>query len=686
MMFRRQLILSVAVFVLAACNLSVPQVTPTVAPSRTPSRTPNVTATPSITPSRTRTSTPDPTLIAELLASDTPTATQTPTHTTTPSVTATLSVTPSQTPTQTATPSPTSTSTARPTVTPLPTIGPTDTPTPTATATSTLTATNTPRPSATPTRTLSPAEISELLGTPAATSTPVPTATITPGVLPPTIDATPTFITATGPAASVTPVVGTATPFIPPTDTPQPLPSLTPLPVVLPTPLPLLPPINPETRAFVLSPEGVRGGVSLLPDVTLFERNPVNPAQYAVTDSSGLLYFTGLNGENAARVDTSPFSQFIPLSREENNAYVQDIAWSPDGQYLAFLINGDKLAVDGVWYFSPGQFPPLQLLVDCPADGHPGCGIVTSPSGPTHWESLELEWSPAGDALLVRTWLPDQNRAGLTVLPVTRDERARDVRPPAYAYEYGTFSNDGSRILVSGSAPDGNVYIGWINRDGTFDSIVFAGRDNGLWVQNAAQRPDGSIVTLGAPFSEGGPGAAQRIYDAAGRALSDPIGSGPPQRVEWSPDRSAVLMIVNDRAYLARIDGTIADITAEVAGAQAINWISGDVPVVDSPQSTAAPVENSPQSTIGPVGERSENPYPPETRLQVLAPAGLLVRSQPSTDADFIASVLQGGVVVMLPGEPVRDGTLVWYQVRAEAEGVVGWVAGEIDGESMIGP
>src|SRR5690606_11917863 len=150
----------------------------------------------------------------------------------------------------------------------------------------------------------------------------------------------------------------------------------------------------------------VRGGVSLLPDVTLFERNPVNPAQYAVTDASGLLYFTGLNGENAARVDTSPFSVFIPQSREENNAFVADIAWSPDGQYLAFLINGDQLPADGVWFFAPGQFPPLQLLVDCPAQGHPGCSIVTSPSGPDVWESMELAWSPDSNALLVRTWIP----------------------------------------------------------------------------------------------------------------------------------------------------------------------------------------------------------------------------------------------------------------------------------------
>lgn len=756
-MVRRQLILICAALILAACNLSVPQVTPTVAPSRTPSQTPIVTATFSQTPSRTPTQTPNPTLIAQLLASDTPTPSETPTETLmpsatttptptasdtplpsatpsltptetftptptasdtpppsatvtptetatftptptatptvteTPTQTSTFSPTPSDTPTVTNTPIPTATETPLPTVTPLPTIGPSDTPTATDTPTLTVTASltplpsltftpsNTPRPSATPTRTLSPEEIAQLLGTIIATFTPVPTGTPTNTLTPPpTLDVTPTFITVTGPApaASVTPIAVTTTPFIPTPFIPA---TVTPLPTLLPTPLQFIPPpIDPRTRAFVLGPAGIRGGVSLLPDVTLFERNPVNTAQYAITDSSGLLYFTGLNGENAGRVDTSPFSQFIPLSRQENNAFVQDIAWSPDGQYLAFLINGDRLAVDGVWYFAPGQFPPLQLLVDCPAQGHPGCTIVTSPSGPDVWESTALEWSPRSDALLVRTWLPSKNRAGLTVLPITRDERARDARPPAFEYEYGSWSNDGSRILVSGSGPDGNVYIGWINRDGSFSELVFAARDAGLWVQHAVQRPDGSIVTLGAPYNEGGPGAAQRLYTGSGQALTGPIGGGPPQRVEWSPDRSAALVIVNGRVYLAHIDGRVDDITAEVAGAQAINWVSGAVPVVDSPQQQAG-------SPIAPVGERLENPYPAGTRLQVIAPAGLFIRSQPNVNAEAVASVVMGDVVIILASGPVRDPDYLWLEVRTEAGGVVGWLAAEIDGQATIG-
>jgi hypothetical protein len=288
-----------------------------------------------------------------------------------------------------------------------------------------------------------------------------------------------------------------------------------------------------------------------------------------------------------------------------------------------------------------------------------------------------LDWSPQSDALLIRTWMPSRNRAGLTVLPVTRDERARDVRPPVFEYEYGSWSNDGQRILVSGSAPDGNVFVGWINRDGSFSEMVFDARANGLWMQNAAQRPDGSIVTLGALMSEGGPGTAQHIYDANGRALTGPIGNGPPQRVEWSPDRSAALVIVADRVYLAHLDGRVEDITNEVAGARAINWVGGDVPVIENPPQGV-------ESTIAPVGVRLENPYSAGTRLRVIAPSGLFIRTQPNVNAEAVASITQGDIVIMLPTVPVRDGAYLWYEIRTESGGVVGWLAGEIDGEATI--
>ncbi|MBZ0286859.1 MAG: SH3 domain-containing protein, partial [Anaerolineae bacterium] len=593
------------------------------------------------------------------------------------------------------TPLPTATNTPRPSLTPLPTIGPTDTPSPTPTNTPpptltplptlTPTITNTPRPTftpaptGTPTRTLSPDEISLLLGTPVATPTALPT------IPPPTQNVTPTFIT----AAPNTPVSNTAipvssTPFeVQPSATAQPLPTRTPL------NLPTIQPIDPQIRAFALTTEGgiARGGFPLLRDATLFERNPVNPAQYAVTDSSGQLYFTGVNGENAARVDVSPFSEFMAFSPEENTALVRDIAWSPDGRYLAFLVDSERSAEqanDGVWFFQPGVMPPNQLIVDCPRPDHPGCTITSNPLGPDLWQSVALEWSPESNALLVQTYLPSEDRLSLTVIRTTFSDNVRDARPPVIRYDYGSWSNDGRRILVSGAAPDGNIYLAWINPDDPNQiEVVFVSRDAGLWTQNAVQRPDGSIVTLGAPFSEGGSDGAQRIYTSGGQPLTGPIGTGKPERVEWSPDRSAVLVVQGGRMYLATIAGEVTDITDEVAGAQAINWVTGSIPIVDSPQN--APPDASGVTPIGVRPDQPERQYPAGTVLRVIAADGLFVRQQPDVNAPEIASVLQGETVTIQASDPVSSGNIVWWEVQAP-DGSIGWLAGEIDGEALIQP
>jgi Bacterial SH3 domain len=736
---RRLLITTLAILLLSACNLGVPEVTPTVAPSRTPSNTPEspFTTTPTITPS----DTPNPTLIAQLLATntptltltatetptstetDTPTSTTTPTATNTPtptetttataSITVTNTATPTATVTPTATSTPTSTSTltrtptltatSLPTVTPLPpptftripsptplpVIQPTNTPTltptiPTATIPPTLTPlptlTNTP-PRATFTRTLSPTEIAEALGTFAPTFTPNPTGTPTRTLAPPTLDVTPTFITAEAntPPANVPPLLATTTPAAPPvSDTPETIVPTLSAPQSTPF-VPTLIPINIERRVFGLSTTGTvaRGGFGLLNNVTLFERNPINTAQYAVTDTSGILYFTGVDGQNAIRPDMSPFSRFIPLSRDENNVFVADIAWSPDGQYLAFLVDGDKVADDGIWFFQPGAFDPIQLLVDCHQPGHPGCLIVTSPNGPELWESLSLDWSPRSDAILVRTQLPTENRVGLTIVPISRDVHIRDARPPVMRYEYGSWENNGNRILVSGSTPDGNVYIGWVNRDGSFSEIVFQARDAaGLWVQNAVQRADGSIFTLGAPYSEGGPGGTMRIYNQFGQALTGTIGSGPPQRVEWSPDHSAALVIVSGRVYLATITGSVTDITDEVAGAQAINWVNGDLPVADSPQTSS--------SGFTPIGEEP-SPGTTITQMRVISADCLNLRTEPNTNAPIISCLAPGEVVTLLSNTPVNAENIVWWQVQSATAGISGWIAGEIDGIVTLG-
>ena len=83
--------------------------------------------------------------------------------------------------------------------------------------------------------------------------------------------------------------------------------------------------------------------------------------------------------------------------------------------------------------------------------------------------------------------------------------------------------------------------------------------------------------------SPDGPDSAQALYTAQGQALTGPIGSRAPTRVAWSPDRSAILVVIAEdvgtRYYVAEVEtGSIREITAQVAGALAVEWVSSGAP------------------------------------------------------------------------------------------------------------
>jgi hypothetical protein len=576
------------------------------------------------------------------------------------------------------TPTLTSTNTAQPSATPPPTdtIPPSLTPLPTLTNT----------PQATATRTLSPDEILALTPPTPAPATPVEPTLAPP---PPTLDVTPTFITAEATIAgtpAATPIVGQTTPQ-PDLSTPTAQPTVRLVVTIAPTGgagggLPTVIPIsiNPQTRAFALSTTGgVTGtGFSLLNDTALFARNPVDPNQYVTTDTSGNLYFTGVAGSGAFRVDHSPFSQFIAQSREENDSFVSAVAWSPDGKYLAYIVRGDKVAKDGVWFIGPGQFDSIQLLIDCPRQGFPGCQLVTNPLDPYHWVSQDLVWSPQSDALLVSESLPDEGRNGITVLPATRDTEFYKTRPPVFRYDYGSWERGGSRILVSGRWPDGGVRVGWINRDGSGAQPVFEAA--GLWLGWANQAANGQLYALGAP---GGPNGAVSIYDMSGRALTGPIGDAFPERVIWSPDGSAVFVQANGRQFIARVNGQISEITGQVSGTRAINWVDGALPPSDN--SAPSPV-NSGSGPVAPVGVQPSTggAYQIGTQYRVLL-VELNVRTDPTVNAPFARNnaLATGEYVVVLQG-PVNADGYDWWQIQT-ADGVVGWVVGNFNGNASLG-
>jgi len=504
-------------------NTPTSTATDTPNPSETSTLTPTLTSTPTQTP----TETPNPSATATLTSTNTltPTLTQTASVTATNTLTATPnpSETPTATVTQTATSTLTSTATAtntvQPSPTPIPTLGPTDTPTPTVTATNTNTPTITPSWTVTPAPTATPlpptadltaislqfTETWQALEQTLTAEAPTPTPDLTEIALqftltlaalnrtltaeaPPTstldastptaavtLNVTPTFITAEAgtPPAQITPtLIGDDTVVQFASETPTPAPTVANVPI-FPTvavnsiPLPSFPTVNNGLSpfGFVLSTAGgfTTGSFSPTNNTNLVARNPVNPDQFLITNGAGV--FFNVNSGTVTRADTSPFSRFEPATPEQNQYFVTQIVWAPNGQYAAFIIAGylthpDPTNEDGVHLFFPDSGASTPLLRDAPNFGHPGYQ-----AGGTRdflHVSESLEWSPNSQIILVRGRITDdsasgENRGVLMIVPTNQNP---DVQPTSLRYDYGSWTGDG-RIVVSGENG-----IGVVNVDG----------------------------------------------------------------------------------------------------------------------------------------------------------------------------------------------------------------------------
>ncbi|MCK6580271.1 MAG: SH3 domain-containing protein [Anaerolineae bacterium] len=515
---------------------------------------------------------------------------------------------------------------------------------------------------------------------------------------------TPAFVTVSGPAeaTSLTPVIGDAPPVgvavsptpggfapigVPQTLTPNvlALPSPTLPPELVPTiaDIPLSVPANPLTRAFALSTSGgvVAGGGVLLPyggGAATFARSPVDPNQVAMVDPRGVLYLVGsfLSGSAPVRPEYSPFSVFEPNAPETNNARVTRLAYSPDGTMLAFLVDteGDGSTQndsinDGVWIIQ-GTGGARQALRECP----PAVSVcpVDRAGGPFVYNSLDLAWSYQSDALLIPLDLPEEGRRAFVL--VSPDQDANRL-PTIHRYDSAHWAFDG-RIVVSGRGLEGQPMFGVIRRDGGSDFIQRAAEIGLLWTQDAVMTLGGRLIVLGSPAGVGGP---LRLYDQDGAALTNWIGSAPPERVSWSPDRSAALLVTAEerdgqvvrRFFVAEVSGLVREITAQVAGALAVEWVGDAIPPGVDVHQTPSPTPPLPSRFAVQVG----------ARLQIVAAAGVNFRTEPSLSAPTPYRLNFGDSVLILEG-PINADSLMWWKVETST-GAQGWVA-ESDGFTQI--
>ncbi|MBN2472425.1 MAG: PD40 domain-containing protein, partial [Anaerolineae bacterium] len=547
------------------CNLpiGVPRATPTLAPTHTPSHTPVVTPTAVLLlPTYTPTST----------ATDTPTETATTTPTETPTETLTLTPTATATATQTTTPAPTVTPTATQTATQTATLTATLTATetatsvPTETATSPPTRTQTPIPPS-PTRTSTPTQTATLAATLTATSTPRPV-TATP--VPPTF--TPTLLPTATPPPTTTPIPLTVQSFLVPTRASTPaitrvpdlgiLPTSTPVPATATlaptmTPRPIPPPEGGGLLPTAL-PTGIFPGMG----ATAIPAGPLSAVQdaFLVNPQSLAVFRSGADLAAPVYVDLGPGGALAAAERADpehpgyglslrvgadalagsplpsDSIRFTRVQWSPDGRAVAFLAKTPGAEGDGggrigdtpsdglwVWTLVPGQ--PVQLTHHALADryeyewGRDEARIIR-----------DFAWSPDGTRLLVQleraAGFPGQ--LGL----ITPDWNAGDL-PAVIRHEYGSWSQNGGRILVSGMQTDVGPVLGWVNPADLSVQVVLDGGAYGLWMQHAVERPGGQIAFLGASARDA---ADFGLYVLSGgtpvRVAA--VGGGPLRDVAWN--------------------------------------------------------------------------------------------------------------------------------------------------------
>ena len=528
---------------------------------------------------------------------------------------------------------------------------------------------------------------------PELTLTLISTPTNTPGE-PPTHDVTPTIFTAapgTEVASIFTPTPDLTTPQfatlqVTPLEAPS-TPTLFPTPptleIINPTLLPTPIPFDPSTRSFALST--VSGTVSssafsLPGGAETFARNPQDPNRYATVDTRGLLYLVNdFSGGGRDRMIFAPFSVSEPVSAQLNNANITQVAWSPNGVYLAYLIDTDyddirdnDLFNDGVWYLEPQRItetdPTYQLLRDCPPE--PSCSIVQRANEPYRYRSLSFEWNYQSNGILIRVQLPDEGREAFIVVAVPGQDP--NVRPNINRYDYASWSQDGNSIIVSGRSADGQtIAVGRVDRSGNLLDFTPAAQIGLGWIQNAVERPNGQVVMLG---STGGRGSPLALYDASGRALTSTIGSVAPERVDWSPDRSAVLLVIPEggvrRYYVAEVNGNVREITAQVAGALAVEWVQGQPPASAPTPQTNPPTPQSPLFMVG---------------QQVRVVAQSLNLRQAASTANEPIGVVNFGETLTILGEPTVAEGITWYPVIT-ADGRTGYVAERIGDVPGISP
>jgi hypothetical protein len=407
--------------------------------------------------------------------------------------------------------------------------------------------------------------------------------------------------------------------------------------------------------------------------------NPADPRRWARVDNHGILRFVDLGNPNIAEgvYTFAPFFDgFAPPEPEANKYFIREVEWSPDGRSLAFRIDNPSLPdiSQGVWFWQALQElssdPSYQLLRPCP--GY--CNQAGVPASYPGWTALSLEWSSDSSSLLIAVNAFEYGgRRALLLRSAQRTNPPPATQSPSLlVYDYGHWSADGQRIVVSGRGPEDTILFGTVDRSGGNAIVELASDIEMAWVQDAVQAADGSLVMLGSTVSEFSP---LQIVTQEGVQLTPPIGMTYPSEVKWSPDRTAVMLRVGDEVYIAQTNGTVYEISDILADSPNVEWVNGALPAGFRALPLSAPI--------------AEGTYVPEVTeaagdSRVFAVGDLLrvndgtvdIFGEPIANAALVGTLLTGEELIITDG-PVHVGEVTWY--RVQTLNFTGWINNTTD-------
>ena len=438
-------------------------------------------------------------------------------------------------------------------------------------------------------------------------------------------------------------------------------------------------------RAIMLS---TQGGLSLaertLPSNSRYVAyNPIDPTRWARIDAFGALWFVPQGGQEGLYTFEPYLPQYRAESAADNRLLLQSVQWSPDGRMLAFHIDNPQMmsTEQGVWFWQPlneiPSDPSYQLLRNCP----PACAEANADVGQA-WRILDYDWSGDNDMLLLELLLPNESRRAITVRRAARDlnDTQANTAPDLLYYEYASWTNDSTRLVVSGRAADGSVGFGIVNPDGSNPQLTPANDIGMVWVQDAVQRGDtNTLVMLGSALT---PQSPVQLVAEDGTVLTPPIGMQAPSAVNWSPDRTMVMLRVSGSTYIASVDGRVWDISERVIGAPSLNWVAGPLPgdAALLPVPTPLDFERIVPPTIDSTAQEPDETFAQGDILQVMVPA-LPVYDEPIADS-AVLEALPLDAELIITGGPLADAVTTWW--RVQTLNVSGWVQHRIAGQTTL--